>query len=298
MDIRCRGHTLIYSDMMIDLNVAWMTAEKTITLENFGATSNTSPLRNTDQDPKGPKGQKGKKRGPVVENDAMANISGLTRDQGFFTLALKMWEERIKAEYSVLETVVRERITRKVAEKWWFISNQLSACVSDQATEIQNHLAGVYESQRKWHLDEKTRVGRYCLQDALLPLRLRKKHQFLISLVAMSQVTRVPCNLLMEKGQTIKIVNLFVIWARNNNYVVTVEPLPKVDFKGGQVLSPKKRFWMYRVFTLDFSSLYPSLIESNLLCYLSLILPRHAESGKFANRPDLEITSINIGEPR
>jgi hypothetical protein len=83
-----------------------------------------------------------------------------------------------------------------------------------------------------------------------LPLRLRKKHQFLISLVAMSQVTRVPCNLLMEKGQTIKIVNLFVIWARNNNYVVTVEPLPKVDFKGGQVLSPKKRFWMYRVFTL------------------------------------------------
>jgi hypothetical protein len=53
----------------------------------------------------------------------------------------------------VLETVVRERITRRVAEKWWFISNQLQKLPDhDLSGEIQKHLAGVYESQRKWHL--------------------------------------------------------------------------------------------------------------------------------------------------
>ena len=85
------------------------------------------------------------------------------------------------------------------------------------------------------------------------------------------------------------------MWCRKNNYVWTYVQLPEVVFKGGCVLKPIKQFYKCRVFTLDFSSLYPSLIQENRLCYASLLLPHQLEL--YLNRQDLEIKPINIGEP-
>lgn len=209
---------------------------------------------------------------------------------------LAWWEVRLQAETEVLEYAIAHKTTRAFAEKWWGVRRDMRAC--DNAEEVQR-ATDYLEAERARHvahlLSEKTRVGSYCVMDAELPSRIRRKQQHLISLMEMSKVSRVPCNMLMEKGETIKVINLFVLWCRNNNHVATLRALPQVHFKGGQVLQPIRDFYRTYVATLDFSSLYPSLIQSLKLCFKSLIHPD--DVAKYRGREDLDIVKYNIGPP-
>ena len=56
----------------------------------------------------------------------------------------------------------------------------------------------------QWLKDEKSRIGKYCVQDARLPPKLRIKQHHGIALMEMSRITLVPCDMLLERGQTIK----------------------------------------------------------------------------------------------
>jgi hypothetical protein len=311
VNLRRRNATLIFGDTMIDLNEIWMTPNGGISISALSPSAEN--VLQTSSSPAPVDGGGQKRRPPAQSADAMAEIRGLSREDGLYQKMLKMWEARIEAESDVLQTIISQRVTRKFAQKWWMLQREVQTGVTtrdgiqgdrnevtltdEERAYGRQVLQQKIEKEREWALAEKTRVGRYCMQDAALPLRLRKKHQFLISLMEMSQVTWVPPNMLLEKGQTIKVINLIVRWARINNYVVTVESLPQVHFKGGQVLVPKKNWYRERVFTLDFASLYPSLMQSHKLCYLSFVLPRDIQAGTWKNRPDLEIERINIGPP-
>uniref|UniRef100_A0A6C0BNW5 DNA-directed DNA polymerase n=1 Tax=viral metagenome TaxID=1070528 RepID=A0A6C0BNW5_9ZZZZ len=304
VELRRRGTTLIFGNSMMDLSERWLT--QGISVDNLDGLAGSPAVT---------LGQK-RTRHEVVEEvgvdqtteqsyDVMADIEGMTRDQGFYMEVLKKWERRIEAEQEILQVVIQQRTTRKFAEKWYVLRQEIQSGLTREGQPIseerqafaQTYFNEQVGKQRAWHLAEKTRVARYCMQDAALPIRLRKHHQFLISLMEMSQVTWVPCNMLLEKGQTIKVINLIVLWARENNYVVTVESIPEVHFKGGCVLVPKKNFYKERVFTLDFASLYPSLIQSHKLCYLSFVMPEDVEKGTYKDRDDLEIAEIDIGAP-
>lgn len=278
-ELRCRNTTLVYESAMMDLEEPWMKMGGGVTLDDLvplasgtaGATDSDSKKRSWADQADRPNGSRGK-------------VDFMTQ-----------WERRIQAELDIVDVICHDRVTRKFAEKFWLARRDLANHQEVDYPEVRAYLAAETEKHQKWHLSEKTRVARYCMQDAILPLRLRKKHQFLISLMEMSMVTRVPCNMLMEKGETIKIINLKLLWARSNNYVVTVEALPQVHFKGANVLFPKKKYHQCHVFTLDFASLYPSLIMGNQFCWLSLVLPRDLE--RYLARQDLTIKPVNIGPP-
>lgn len=193
------------------------------------------------------------------------------------------WEKRLMAESVVLQRVIDYSTTRKFAERTYG---------DDTSSET---FALALTDHQQYQLDQKAIIGRYCMMDAELVWRIRLKQQHLISLMEMAKVSRVPCNMLMEKGETIKVINLFLLWCRANNYVATLRILPKVPFKGGQVLTPEREFYNTYVATLDFSSLYPSLIQSHGFCFLSLIHPNDVHL--YLNRPDLVIEAHNIGPP-
>ena len=108
----------------------------------------------------------------------------------------------------------------------------------------------------------------YCAKDAELPLLLAEKLMPFAQLVELSRVTGVQMSQIMGQGQTIRTKTLILREIKTS--VRTLEYRPgqqKTDYQGALVAVPVPGYYVYYpVSTLDFSSLYPSIICGNNLC--------------------------------
>lgn len=116
------------------------------------------------------------------------------------------------------------------------------------------------------------RLAVYCLKDAYLPLRLIDKLMCVINYMEMARVTGVPLGYLLTRGQQIKVVSQLLRKAKEQDLLI---PAMKVDindeFEGATVIEPIKGYYDVPISTLDFSSLYPSIMIAHNLCYTTLL---------------------------
>lgn len=129
-------------------------------------------------------------------------------------------------------------------------------------TELQN---GGPEARR--------RLAVYCLKDAYLPQRLMDRLMCFINYIEMARVTGVPFNYLLSRGQQIKVVSQLFRKSLEDGYLV---PSFKGEgsedqYEGATVLEPKQGYYDKPVATLDFASLYPSIMMGHNLCYTTLL---------------------------
>ncbi|KAL8272885.1 hypothetical protein Esti_003194 [Eimeria stiedai] len=119
------------------------------------------------------------------------------------------------------------------------------------------------------------RIAVYCLKDALLPLRLLNKLLFLFNYVEMSRVTGTPLTYLLTRGQQIKVTAQLLRKCRQLHYVVPSVKRTGGDrddkYEGATVLEPVKGFYDTPIATLDFASLYPSIMMAHNICYSTLV---------------------------
>ena len=126
--------------------------------------------------------------------------------------------------------------------------------------------------------DDRRRLAVYCLKDAYLPQRLVDKLMILINNVEMARVTGVPIGYLLPHGQQIKVLTQIYRKALERNLRI---PYMKRNteagekYKGATVIDPVPGFHDLPVATLDFASLYPSIMIAHNICY-STLLPRSA----------------------
>uniref|UniRef100_A0A1S3YYP5 DNA polymerase n=1 Tax=Nicotiana tabacum TaxID=4097 RepID=A0A1S3YYP5_TOBAC len=114
------------------------------------------------------------------------------------------------------------------------------------------------------------------LQDAYLPQRLLDKLMFIYNYVEMARVTGVPISFLLARGQSIKVLSQLLRKARQRNLVI-----PNVKqagseqgtYEGATVLEARAGFYEKPIATLDFASLYPSIMMAYNLCYCTLVTP-------------------------
>lgn len=124
--------------------------------------------------------------------------------------------------------------------------------------------------------ETRRRLAVYCLKDAFLPVRLIEKLMVMVNNVEMARVTGVPIAWLLERGQQIKVFSQMLRKAKNKNLL-----FPTHEYQGGQpdaagyegatVIPPKKGFYNRPIATLDFASLYPSIMMAHNLCYSTLV---------------------------
>ena len=125
--------------------------------------------------------------------------------------------------------------------------------------------------------EDRHRLATYCLKDALLPQRLMDKLSVLVNYVEMARVTGVPVSFLISRGQQIKVFSMILRKCRKENLLVPT--LKKsgvgsdVGYEGATVLDPIKNYYQVPIATLDFASLYPSIIQAYNLCYSTLVSP-------------------------
>lgn len=119
----------------------------------------------------------------------------------------------------------------------------------------------------------------YCAEDCRLPLKLLKRLEVVPSMVEMSRVTFTTLNQLVFRGQQIKVYNQLVRAAHAQNCVLNSPPAPAEDeegYQGATVIDPKPGFYDTPVATLDFASLYPSIMMAHNLCFSTHVLrPEH-----------------------
>ncbi|KAF9078186.1 DNA polymerase family B-domain-containing protein [Rhodocollybia butyracea] len=143
-----------------------------------------------------------------------------------------------------------------------FLGEQKEDVHHSVITELQN---GTPESRR--------RLAVYCLKDAYLPQRLLDKLMCFVNYIEMARVTGVPFNYLLSRGQSIKVLSQLFRKANEEGYIIPAMKGEGSDdqYEGATVIEPHKGYYDVPIATLDFSSLYPSIMMAHNLCYTTLL---------------------------
>ncbi|OQS02594.1 DNA polymerase delta catalytic subunit [Thraustotheca clavata] len=153
--------------------------------------------------------------------------------------------------------------------------NSVSATFLGQQKEDVPH--GIISDLQRGSDDDRHRLAVYCLKDALLPLTLLQKLSYLVNYIEMARVTGVPLDFLIDRGQQIKVYSMLLRKCREASLVVPFLPRAgggdDIGYEGATVIEPIKAFYTMPIATLDFASLYPSIMQGYNLCYSTLVAP-------------------------
>lgn len=151
--------------------------------------------------------------------------------------------------------------------------------------KIDLSAAEMFEAYRKGSM-YRWPIAEYCARDCDIPLRLIARLSYVPTWIEMSRVCYTSCNEIVNSGQQVKVFNLIsrFVW---NEYALNVRdsgwPISKQDnmdenkkrlpdYQGATVIEPKAGFYKDCISTLDFESLYPSIIRYFNLCPSVLVL--------------------------
>ncbi|POM83008.1 DNA polymerase family B family protein [Cryptosporidium meleagridis] len=124
--------------------------------------------------------------------------------------------------------------------------------------------------------ETRKRIAIYCLKDSILPLRLMKHLKLFPNIIEMARVTGTTIDILLSRGQQIKVTSQILRKCKSTNFLMpTVKNQSDGDnqYEGATVLEPLKGFYKDPISTLDFASLYPSIMIAHNICYSTLIPP-------------------------
>jgi DNA polymerase delta subunit 1 len=134
------------------------------------------------------------------------------------------------------------------------------------------HIRPLYMSGPKGRMT----VNKYCLKDCKLPWDIIDKKLIFVNCFEMARVVGVPFKWLLERGQQAKTQSKLLRCTRANGYLLPTQSPPKRPYKGAIVVKPDKGYYNIPIVVLDFSSLYPSIMIANNLCYSTYFLLKHA----------------------
>lgn len=94
-----------------------------------------------------------------------------------------------------------------------------------------------------------------------------------INYTEMARVTGIPFNYLLSRGQQIKVISQLYRQSLKTGYVIPALKQEGSDeqYEGATVLEPEQGYYDVPIATLDFASLYPSIMQAHNLCYTTLL---------------------------
>jgi len=132
-------------------------------------------------------------------------------------------------------------------------------------------------------------LAKYCVRDTELPLMILHKKCVVIEQVEKSRLTGVTLQRIINRKQTVRVESVIFRYTHNSaeRYAIPQEPLRFItdphmlalfngehEREGALVLPAQPNFYEQPIATLDFASLYPSIIRGMKLCFSRLILEK------------------------
>ena len=141
-------------------------------------------------------------------------------------------------------------------------------------------------------------VAKYCVRDCDLVNELMVHLKIFPSIMEMSNISRIPFQYVLLRGQQIRCFSLISFHARELKYSVPdkIELSDKRnEFEGGYVMTPEKKIYMDDpICVLDVMSLHPSLIIAYNLCYSTIVIDKKEPT----TGTEVDFHSVNISEGR
>ncbi|PGH35992.1 DNA polymerase delta subunit 1 [[Emmonsia] crescens] len=140
--------------------------------------------------------------------------------------------------------------------------------------------------------DSRRRLAVYCLKDAYLPQRLMDKLMCLVNYTEMARVTGVPFNFLLSRGQQVKFISQLFRKALEQQLVIPNlrNESTSEQYEGATVIEPIRDYYDVPIATLDFASLYPSIIQAHNLCYTTLLKKSTIDAHQMKEGEDYIVT--------
>ncbi|KAF2475110.1 uncharacterized protein BDR25DRAFT_331719 [Lindgomyces ingoldianus] len=140
--------------------------------------------------------------------------------------------------------------------------------------------------------NSRRRLAVYCLKDAYLPQRLLDKLMCLVNYTEMARVTGVPFNYLLARGQQVKFISQLFRKALEQSLVIPdlSSQASEDQYEGATVIEPRRGYYDVPVATLDFASLYPSIMQAHNLCYTTLLNKQLIEKFNLKKDEDYIVT--------
>lgn len=193
----------------------------------------------------------------------------------------RIFQSAQRGKQVTMETTIHGRITfdlyKHMKNNYKLSSytlNSVSAEFLDQQKEDVHH--SMISILHKGTSSDRHRLASYCLKDTVLPQQLIDKLLIMVNTMEMARVTGVPISYLFSRGQQIKVLSMMYRKCKPLGYVVPVlKHKSSIEFTGATVLDPTTGFYDEHepIATLDFASLYPSIMQAHNLCYTTLLLP-------------------------
>uniref|UniRef100_A0A8C5Q3P7 DNA polymerase n=1 Tax=Leptobrachium leishanense TaxID=445787 RepID=A0A8C5Q3P7_9ANUR len=204
------------------------------------------------------------------------SMKSVIRDSAFQSKQMGRRENKViniegRVQFDLLQVLLRDYKLRSYtlnAVSYHFLLEQKEDVQHSIITDLQN---GNEQTRR--------RLAVYCLKDAYLPLRLLEKLMCVINYMEMARVTGVPLSYLLSRGQQIKVVSSSSdrLAMKHDLVMPVVKSEGGEDYTGATVIEPVKGYYAVPIATLDFSSLYPSIMMAHNLCYTTLLQAGFAE---------------------
>lgn len=165
-------------------------------------------------------------------------------------------------DYDGLTFMLRGQMEKYRSYKLNYISKKV---LNDQKLDVDySQIPTLYEGTD----EDRTRLAHYCTIDTLLPLRLLDKLMAVINGIEQARVTGVPVKWLLERGQGIKTQSNLIRFKQPCEFVPSRSLKANTEVTGGgYVKEPKRGFYRVPLASLDFASLYPSIMIAFNICF-------------------------------
>ncbi|KAJ1606887.1 DNAQ-like 3'-5' exonuclease [Cryptosporidium canis] len=208
----------------------------------------------------------------------IVNTKVTSKDTRFSSRAFGTHESKLiniegRILWDILETIRREHKLKS------YSLNYVSTTFLKEQKEDVHY--SMIRGLQDGNPETRKRVAVYCLKDSLLPLRLMKHLKMFPNIIEMARVTGTTIDILLSRGQQIKVTSQILRKCKSTNFLMpTVKNQSDGEnqFEGATVLEPLKGFYKDPISTLDFASLYPSIMIAHNICYSTLIPPNLVKS--------------------
>ncbi|PVI00869.1 catalytic subunit DNA polymeras-like protein delta [Periconia macrospinosa] len=141
--------------------------------------------------------------------------------------------------------------------------------------------------------NSRRRLAVYCLKDAYLPQRLLDKLMCLVNYTEMARVTGVPFSYLLSRGQQVRFISQ--LFRKSREHQLLIPDIPNQSgsddqYEGATVIEPHRGYYKMPIATLDFASLYPSIMQAHNLCYTTWLTKDTVEKLKMKKDEDYIVT--------
>lgn len=127
--------------------------------------------------------------------------------------------------------------------------------------------------------DDRARLASYCVHDSVLLARLNRARTMSLQILQFAEVFRIPPEWIYFRGQQVRFTTQLADKSRTVEEVPMIVNFPKLGFsdvgdggyEGATVNEPKAGFYKKIVATLDWHSLYPSIMIAHNFCPSTLV---------------------------